>query len=100
MGADQFTNRKFTSKPIAEAFTEERNQALYDHGHSGYSGTIAEKSEFVIRHDKFASLPDAAIFAAADLDEHDHDKWGPAWAVEFDDQLAGHGYIFYGWASS
>lgn len=44
MGAEEFRSdsRGATRR---EAFTTAREQAFYDHGHAGYTGTIAEKSD-------------------------------------------------------
>jgi len=42
MGAEVFYNRvKGTS--ASKAFNEERENACYEYGHGGYTGTIAEK---------------------------------------------------------
>ena len=45
MGADYFESY-VTAKNAAEAFSEAREEALYMHGHGGYSGTIAEKNSY------------------------------------------------------
>lgn len=48
MGAVTFHNVTMAGRrTAAEAFAVCRNEALYEHGHGGYSGTIAEKSGFV-----------------------------------------------------
>jgi hypothetical protein len=47
MGAEQFENEVF-AKSVAEAFNLAVRQACYDHGHSGYTGTIAEKSDYIV----------------------------------------------------
>lgn len=102
MGADVF----FTAmggKTAREAFDEAVRQACYDHGHSGYSGTIAEKEGFVM-----IPLPDgeeAPSFANRMIDDDDEridDKWGPAGCIQFDvDSETGRKqFLFFGWASS
>lgn len=47
MGANQFMDVG-VGKTVAEAFSEAVRQAAYDHGHSGYTGTIAEKPGYVL----------------------------------------------------
>ena len=96
------------------AFAEAVRQAQYDHGHSGYSGTIAEKRDFVI-----VPLPDglspteAVDLAGSDCLSHANqsaavrawvkqaepiydDKWGPALCFESTPGT----FVFCGWASS
>ena len=102
MGAEVF----FTTmggETAQEAFNEAVRQACYDYGHSGYTGTIAEKHEFVM-----IPLPDgkkASAFARGlinDGDERVDDKWGPAGCIQFDvDSETGRKqFLFFGWASS
>lgn len=47
MGACDFMNYSF-GKTAQEAFSHCVQQAQYEHGHGGYSGTIAEKHDFVV----------------------------------------------------
>lgn len=95
MGATTFCNRESGASAL-EAFKAAREEALYDHGHSGYSGTIAEKSKFVM-----IALPegeDAMTYAWKLIDEGDprvDDKWGPAGCIDEGDG----NYLFFGWAS-
>jgi hypothetical protein len=100
MGATEFfTHIKDHGKPAtaAEAFEVAVYSALYDHGHSGYSGTIAEKHNF----DVIESAPTPMLRARAiaekmveDGDERIDDKWGPAGAIRTEN-----GWLFFGWAS-
>lgn len=48
MGASDFFDRAKRSnyKNIKEAFNSIVEEARYEYGHGGYTGTIAEKSEF------------------------------------------------------
>jgi hypothetical protein len=46
MGANSFSTAAFGKTP-REAFNAAQERARYEHGHSGYSGTIAEKYDFV-----------------------------------------------------
>ena len=95
MGATTFCNRQAGST-AQQAFKAAREEALYDHGHSGYSGTIAEKSKFVM-----ISVPEGEIamnYAWKLIDEGDarvDDKWGPAGCIDEGDG----NYLFFGWAS-
>jgi hypothetical protein len=110
MGAEQFETRR-PETDVAEAFREAVDDARYMHGHAGYTGTIAEKSEYVVWETGMpadlavrylqtirpaygntspAGVPDE-IFRAYD------DKWGPAVAIR--DGETG-GWMFCGWASS
>lgn len=106
MGACDFT--AYAAKPKAEdAFFEAREQALYDHGHSGYSGTIAEKHEFTVLQREPMYLNEAHTKAYELINAYDYrinDKWGPAGAIPIkddDDSKPGIiGWLFFGWASS
>ena len=76
-----------------KAFNVAVEQALYDEGHSGYSGTIAEKHTFdVIKPNTDESVAECIDRATDDQFE---DKWGPAGCI-----VTGDSYIFFGWASS
>lgn len=81
-----------------EAFEVGVAQAGWDHGHSGYSGTLAEKTEFVM-----VDYPDTSIDVHGliqnmldDPGSPVYDKWGPAGCIDY----APGNYIFFGWASS
>ncbi len=47
MGACDFTATAW-GKTAAEAFIRARDHAQWEHGHGGYSGTIAEKGSFAL----------------------------------------------------
>lgn len=115
MGAQQFAmTMKGIYKNPQEAFNEAVEIASYEHGHSGYTGTIAEKSSF-----KMVELPKrkkVGEFVEECLESEEgfwNDKWGPAACVEIKGsqlaKLRGETYkgkknfkafIFFGWASS
>lgn len=88
-----------------EAFDAARDQALYERGHGGYTGTIAEKDSFVM-----ISLPacvDPEVHAQHLIDTSDpriDDKWGPAGCIDCGlvDDRDPHlrRFLFFGWASS
>jgi hypothetical protein len=83
-------------KTAQEAFRRARDEAAWEHGHGGYTGTLAEKHEFV-------EIPvpegeNASTFANRLMDEDDErisNKWGPAGCVKTGDDT----YLFFGWAS-
>jgi hypothetical protein len=95
MGAAIFFTRA-KGKTARAAFDAAVSAAEYDHGHSGYTGTIAEKDQFVM-----IPLPqgqDAKAFADLLIENRDgriDDKWGPAGCI----QLAPDEFLFFGWAS-
>jgi hypothetical protein len=95
MGASDF-QIKAKGKDAKEAFTNAVLQAEYDHGHAGYTGTIAEKTEF-----EMIPLPKGVNpeeYASNLIDEGDpriDDKWGPAGCFD----LGNGEYLFFGWAS-
>jgi len=67
---------------------------------ASYTGTIAEKHEFVFRSREPMSRADAYKFADKDINHND--KWGPAFAIPVADPSGKRtiGYLFYGIASS
>ena len=99
MGAFDFYHDIDDDIPAEQAFTAAVQQAAWDHGHSGYTGTIAEKTEFVIITNEPMDRPDAQDLAEKLINEGDeriNDKWGPAGAIP----IKGGGWLFFGWASS
>jgi hypothetical protein len=102
---------------VGDAFHEARDQAAYDHGHAGYTGTIAEKDSYVYLHCPQGMTPREFAGAIAMMDNgmieiepltkdqqeavdkaipYYNDKWGPALAVA----LGNGKYLFFGIASS
>jgi hypothetical protein len=97
---------------VQEAFTDAREQAAYEHGHGGYTGSLAEKDSFTLIPPPFGPSPDlspdeaakefrkALLLFADELIEKDDpridDKWGPAGALDLKDGS----FLFFGWASS
>lgn len=71
-----------TPETLQENYRKLYEQALYDHGHSGYSGSFAEKPDVEIRKPpidkKYWDLEKAKE------DSQDNDKWGPSWAYQLD----------------
>ena len=102
MGACAFQN--FGSGETAErAFWNVVDEAQCRHGH-GYTGTIAEKYEFVmiplvVPDDLNEARRLASQHAEKLIAEDDpriDDKWGPAGCIA----LGHNHYLFFGWASS
>lgn len=104
MGADSFRITHSRGKTAKEAFAAAREEAQYEHGHGGYSGTIAEKHSFTV-----IPLPkdtDPMLEVERLIDEDDEriqDKWGPAGCIDLGKDPvhpALRRYLFFGWASS
>lgn len=98
MGADTFF-ASAQGQTAKEAFDAAVKQAQYDYGHAGYTGTIAEKSEFVmIPYDPETNgSPDQyADRLIEEGDDRIDDKWGPAGCFKIGPDV----YYFFGWASS
>lgn len=115
MGAQEFSVlKKGIYKEPKEAFWEAVEQANYDHGHSGYTGTIAEKNSFkMVELPKGKKVGEFVEECLANEDGFWNDKWGPAACVEIkgsqlaklrDERYKGKknfkAYVFFGWASS
>src|ERR1035437_521723 len=108
MGADPFVQFAF-GKDAKAAFAAAVEQAEYSYGHAGYTGTIAEKGEFVLI-DKCLNA-DVARALAEEMADDDRvsDKWGPAGCIEVEEavcpnlrppQKGDRLFCFFGWASS
>lgn len=103
MGAEYFTTTA-KGKTAQEAFDEAVSDAQYEHGHGGYTGTIAEKSVFrvevppsgVTPEDYIKICTDYGIDRKRELHWSIMDKWGPACAVKTGDDE----WTFFGTASS
>lgn len=80
MGADNFYTTAF-GKTAHDAFITAINDARYENGHGGYTGTIAEKSSFiqvqVPKGKRVKNFLDEQIKS-----ERFDDKWGPAGCVD------------------
>jgi hypothetical protein len=104
MGAYEFMDVHF-GDTAEKAFRDAVEAAEYEHGHGGYSGTIAEKSSFVMICDK--PMADDAAYALArkmlrEDDPRVADKWGPAGVipVEPDPRMDMKMWLIFGLASS
>lgn len=115
MGGEAFRDT-VTGKTAQAAFDATREQALYDFGHAGYTGTIGEKTEFVVCEcpegmavGVFVRLiesykPDLAMLSGDQAEAVKtamkvfNDKWGPAVCVPHPDDPEK--FTFCGVASS
>jgi hypothetical protein len=69
---------------LAAAFSEAVAAARHEHGHGGYSGSLAEKHGYVVIDRVTRWVDDATSVANQLLDTNDprvRDKWGPAGAI-------------------
>ena len=95
MGAREFTTTA-SGATASEAFKNAVEDALYLYGHGGYTGSIAEKTSFVMINkpeDK-----DWRSFIEELFDKNDRrimDKWGDAGCIKIEDGR----YCFFGLAS-
>ena len=94
MGACEFKNDS-AGRSAGEAFAAAVDSALWDHGHGGYSGTIAEKRDFTVVLPEDSETPMECVGRHIEANTFG-DKWGPAGCVDLGD---GH-YRFFGKASS
>lgn len=98
MGATNFAVVR-DGKTANEAFTAARDQALYEYGHRGYTGTIAEKHGFVMRRPAMP-IEEALNFSVED--DGNNDKWGDAFCIPIKPEQGEEvkRYLFYGLAPS
>jgi hypothetical protein len=103
MGANEFRNRK-SAKTADEAFRILVKEARYEDGHGGYTGTIAEKTDFRMEPPRAGETPAECIARCRDSERHwSQDKRGPAACVDGgpDPKQPGNRiFYFFGWASS
>ena len=79
MGAELYTTTidNCTNFELFCAYKAIHEQALYDYGHRGYSGSLAEKPELAIVNQEFVSDEEAEQWI---LDKNE--KWGPSDAIK------------------
>lgn len=97
MGACTFMT-KAKGKTAQAAFNTARDEAQWEHGHGGYTGTIAEKGSFVTVSPPIPDHRLAYRFADEMLGLEKSpvsDKWGPAGCVP----MGKDEWLFFGWAS-
>jgi hypothetical protein len=119
MGGTTFMTTMSATEPVDVAFARAVEQAAWEHGHGGYTGTIAEKHGYVLftipsglttrdvmellrkfeenawarDEDKVPVVIPPGLDLARMFQVYD-DKWGPAVAFRSEDS-----WVFCGWAS-
>lgn len=97
MGACTFY-QSAEGRTAQEAFKLAREEAAWEHGHGGYTGTIAEKDSFKLVNLSEEIIKDQVLLSAKIdelIDTEFDDKWGPAGCVKTGENT----YLFFGWAS-
>ena len=83
---------KLSNKELEVEWIEIQEQRCYDYGHSGYTGTLAEKIAMTIHRNKvFDTNREAEEWI-----EENNDKWGNADCVSIEDE----GWLIGGICSS
>ena len=82
-GAEGFTDYGYGTN-ANRVFQELREEAQYEHGNRGYTGTIAEKDGFVMATREVMTEKQAREYADKHYD--DYDKWGDAGCVAFGEE--------------
>lgn len=96
MGAQMFTTYA-KGGSAKDAFWHAVNDALAEYGNDGYTGTMAEKAEFVMIDLPPGETPDErARYLLINNDPRISDKWGPAGCIDCGDGT----FLFFGSASS
>jgi len=95
MGADTFICLA-KGEDATEAFRNAIQEAYWDCGHGGYTGTIAEKASFIMLAcpegvDPLRYAEDSFNDSESPVDS----KWGPAGCIA----LPKNEFLFFGWAS-
>jgi hypothetical protein len=86
---------------LKECFDAAWEKAGFEHGHGGYSGSLVEKTEVVLRRTEPMTKAEAEQFVWTDEEIWSNDKWGPAFAVPIRDEAGQHyGYALYGLSPS
>ena len=102
MPSNEFQDTE-SARTAEEAFRRLVAQAKFDHGHAGYTGTIAEKTSFRMEQPRKDETPNACFSrCVADRDHWSGDKWGPAACIDFGPDPKRKGFnifYFFGWAS-
>ncbi|MEV1040550.1 hypothetical protein AB0J01_28455 [Streptomyces sp. NPDC050204] len=83
MGAEGFTAYQ-NGTEAEQAFQEAVENAEHEHGHGGYTGTLAEKNSYTVITKTPMPMDEAEEYATKLLNADDpriSDKWGPAGAI-------------------
>lgn len=99
MGAETFYETSFGKTPD-EAFSNAVANAAYEYGHSGYTGSIAEKTCYTMATHEIMTDSQADKLSESLIETKYSDKWGPAGCIEIQSTSDQKKYLFFGWASS
>lgn len=112
MGASDFYTMSF-GRDVREAFGKAIEEARWESGHGGYTGTIAEKDSYRIIPESEVKGKNRIRYAEKLVDPRIRDKWGPAGAIRITGEAEkryrrrnglvgkkGQVWYFFGWASS
>ena len=82
MGATDFHDSA-RGKTAKDAFRAAREEAAWESGHGGYTGTVAEKHGFImVAGEPLPMKKASALVDSMEEDSRYNDKWGPACCVE------------------
>lgn len=101
MGGCTF-NDVVSGENARDAFNTVTEQARWENGHGGYTGTIAEKRDFILMDVSDAKREELVKTGWVEWSPDDPlwarvgDKWGPAGCIDLKDGR----FLFFGWASS
>jgi hypothetical protein len=95
MGAEfnfMVIEKEMSEDELKEKWAEIKEKAEYDHGHSGYTGSFAEKNDIeIIETEKPMEEKEAEKFIM-----NNNDKWGDASAIKLNNGK----WCIGGWCSS
>jgi len=77
-------------KDAKEAFRRSVEEARWESGHGGYTGTIAEKSSYILIPPSEHKGKNKIKYAESLIDKEDSridDKWGPSGAIRLTGEL-------------
>jgi hypothetical protein len=84
MGACDFYNLYIGKEEPLQAFYNEVANAKHEHGHGGYTGTIAEKDRFIMIECPKGISPEVYVDdVMQNQSSRINDKYGPAGCIEY-----------------
>ena len=97
MGGIDFSTKSYGKTP-EQAFNAAYEQACYEFGHGGYTGSIAEKPGFEFIVEGVQTREEAQRLV--DEKSWENDKWGDCFALEIESDKEGlRCFVFFGCAS-
>jgi hypothetical protein len=104
MGAQSFIV-EIWARSEHQAFRKAREDAHWEHGQGGYTGSIAEKNRFQMVWTSPEEEPVDLAEKLLEDDDSEFSKWGPAGCIMtphkrvIDSGRTEYKYLFFGWAS-